>query len=374
MFKIAGAIIDQYGAGLLQDPELYKLAAANALLPEDLESCAIQNFAVKIAGKTRVHGYFPVHNKVATLLSLWGFDQTAPNLPEDIVVNAAYHLKVACEKYDIDHAIRKLAFDGPAPDILDYRLIRTDPKLSREALALDLHHKVANFVEEFDMIEPKNRVLLAGELKLLSDTLDEKLAEARVLDYIPVETIGPLFELALSQRTTVLTSRGKTAELVELRTMFKRDEGQKLSAAQCAELLEAFDKTADIKVQRDKVIDPYRAVYGGQDKNATCSPFATYDPWYYKLMSLAYDKELLKKYFTEDFIDRFQRAPQQEYDRADSAVQTKIRQAVDEVVENRIKGTKQNTKDEALNQDQSSLPGGKVMSVNDKPANKTRVD
>jgi len=334
MFKVAGKVIDQYDdPKFFEDEEMLKVAAQAGVLPEELDKLPDSDFALKIAGRTKLHRYYPIRNKIATMISLWGFERISPSLPEDVAVNAATHLKEACERFDIDHPIRKLAADSVDP-VLDHRLIRTDTKLSREALVLDLNHKVAAYLEEFDSYEPRDRVTLASELKLLADTLGEKLADARVLDYVPTEGVGPLFHLAVNQRETKLAGDGKAAEITELRNLFTEE----MDPRSCAEALTAFDKTAGLNTERDRLIDPFKAAFGGQDKYALCSPFATYDPWYYKLMSLAYNVDLLRDHFTQEFIDRFQRAPQQEYERADSAIQARIRDLVDRVVEDRVEG------------------------------------
>lgn len=258
MFKVAGAVIDQY-----DDPKFVNHFQAQALFgkelldPVQLDRLPDTSFAVKIAQAGNEYRRYPIQDPISTAVSCAYFLDQEATLPDELKKVAGYRLAAACEKHGIGipEELKKYAETNQ----ISVKIEKTVNSHSITDTEDFKKYAAATLAGELGKMTPEDRVLAALELfKIGADQY-----EPSVFDYVPKDVYGPYLKHALYERKELL----KTAAHADMWVSTFKDlmtQQDKVTPTEFANLLIEFDKVAGFRERyKDGLVDPYKACFGG---------------------------------------------------------------------------------------------------------------
>lgn len=321
MLKLAGKILD-----FTDDPDFIndrqKMAMIEGkLLPfEKHASLPNEAFALLVEGRTGLFRRYPIYSKTATAVSSGYFDEHFQDLHPSLQQAAAVKLAEACEYYGVPKpkAFSKIAEKGVpqagrvvrAADLTD---TEHSTYLSKKAALYSLQRQ---YEDRFREMTNGERVERATTLCKIAKQLNVEMP-SRVVDYAEKESFGPLFKRAVEARARYMRdSRGDKVAAYEVLSMAKTASPQ-----EAVDLLEAFDNKHYLTDNYSNLVDPVRAVYGGQKMafQAMGTPKEDVRAYTFQTIVLQYEKDL-RRVLTEKGLGELKADPDRFYRNASPAV------------------------------------------------------
>lgn len=323
MYSIAGRIID-----FTDDPIIMASPEFRALLSGNVKHASASGddseYAVVLVGKDR-HRRYPIFDKLAAITSATFFDEHAEQLHPYIRVVAAWHIKKACELFQL-----------PVPAEVE-RYSRVDAPLTTNELQLQLLRdpspiKLAELADPLDRMVDfwqvnRRRMTFAEMSKKASHIVKlagKKQLPSEIVDYAAKPKIGSLFALAIKQRQGAVKHDKVAVE--EFTQILKTASTDKPEVA--ITMMTALDEKHHLRGQYGRsLFDPYMAAYGAFYKTAekNTEPVELDDKGLvYKLQTLAAESNLDHYHnilsetglrnFRKDPVGTFQKLPKEVQD------------------------------------------------------------
>ena len=269
MDKLAGRIID-----FNDDPTFVADIRAQGLYGHELveidklEKLPDSAFAVKIASGGHVHRRFPIHNKVATLLSAQYFDAARQDdVPEpqqldpEIAKVAAWHIGQACDRFGIEWPETAKGFMDPGTGEVTLTDHLPAGFADMDKLASHTHNRIA---QAFEQMQPDQRRIAVGEFVKVAS--HEAITDHDLWDYVPKAHLGPNFVQGMKDREILVKRAGQGQRSLLAGPLFDELSGDLREAdpVDAPRLLAQFDKLAELDLKyKDGLPDPYQTCWGG---------------------------------------------------------------------------------------------------------------
>lgn len=321
MLKLAGRILD-----FTDDPDFIndrrKMAMIEGkLLPfEKHASLPNEAFAMLVEGRTGLFRRYPIYSKTATAVSTAYFDEHYGNLHPALQQSTAVKLAEACKYFGLQtpDSFSKIA-ENSVPQV--DRIVRASDLsdvehatyFSKKAALQSLQRQYEDRFREMTNVE---RVERATTLCKIAKQLNIEMP-TRVVDYAEKVAFGPLFKQAVDARARfMVTTRHDKVAAYEVMSMAKI-----ASPKEAVSLLEAFDIKHRLTDNYSNLVDPVRAVYGGQKMafQATGTPKDDIRAYTFQTIILQYEKDL-RRVLTEKGLGSLKADPDKFYRNASPAV------------------------------------------------------
>jgi len=349
MLKLAGTILD-----FTDDPDFVNDREKMALIEGKLISfdkhADLPNdaFALLVRGNTGLFRRYPVYSKVATKLSAQYFDEWSQNLHPSLAEAAAVGIKEACRHFGvaIPDSVSDLAGTktASADRVVDARRVPSSDQVvyeDKKAAVETMLHRYESRINDMNLSERCNRATVLHEM---GQKVGMQLPST-VTDYSEKNGSGPLLRLAIQQRENFAKDAGQKFATIELRKLLKDDNPQRV-----VEKLSVWDEKYRVEklgyYQGGRVIDPYRAVYGGQKEAMAPMGNPEEDLRTYALQSIVaqYDDEL-SRVLSRKGMEQFRSDPIQFYKDTSPAMRRYLDSMVDALTRRAGDATK---KDDSL--------------------------
>lgn len=319
MLKLAGKILD-----FTDDPDFIndrrKMAMIEGkLLPfEKHASLPDEAFALLVEGRTGLFRRYPIYSKTATAVSTAYFEEHHQDMHPSLQQAAAVKLAEACKYFGVkvpevfgkfagvpqsDRVVRAADLSG-ADDATYVSKIAVLKKFQR------------SFEDRFREMNNGERIERATLLCKIAKEMNVEMP-TRVVDYAEKDSFGPLFKQAVDARVKhMYVTKGDKVAAFELANMMKS-----VSPKVAVQLLEAFDIKHRLTDNYSNLVDPVRAVYGGQKIafQAMGTPKEDIRAYTFQTIVLQYEKEL-RRVLTEKGLGSLKADPDKFYRNASPAV------------------------------------------------------
>lgn len=285
MLKLSNQVLDIHDDVLGEG--IRKLASknpsVNVMSSTERAGLPDRDFALSIITKTASKlNKFPISDRDATWLSNEYFDMNAHKLPEGAQKIAAWHIKKACQKFNVKPApsVEKLAQESATNVFceskgLDKVAKTIQPDLSKIAAVSDIaesytaaqyafatpdHLKVACafFERQHDKIPSDLRHKYAAQIQKRSQEFGLGPQGGMVGKYAS-DHYSPMVDAHLAARANLLQSDNVMKGRLEKIASMKRS----LTPSHFAQVLHAFDKTAKLnRYYGGALQDPFLATFG----------------------------------------------------------------------------------------------------------------
>lgn len=298
MFKLSNQVLDVYDD--VSKSHLRKLASINSnisvMTMEERNQLPDDDFALSVITKKAAKlNKFPVEAHDNTWLSNQYFAETFNRLPKTAAEIAAYHIKKACERFEIEPTapVKEMAKEASTNIYLEEdipesaKVTKTEEvdltkfaqvqqigdnyTTAQYTMSTPAHVKIAAhyFDENYKKIPLEYRHKYAAAIQKRAKELGMKARKGKVCKYAS-DTYNAQLDAHLSMRRSILQAADpKFSEGLQKMAGMK----EKMQPMEFAKLLHEFDKRAGLTKYYDSTLtDPYDATMA----EAPANPWASY--------------------------------------------------------------------------------------------------